>query len=67
MSKGIAEYCLESSLQSSFHVNCNKWSLNPQAKVSGDPTMFEQAMYWMSYPEICTAFSMDATHDSNLL
>ena len=65
--KAIAEYYLKSYLLRFFHVKCGKWSLNLQAEISGDPTIFEKAMCRMSYPEICATFSMDAIHDSNLL
>ena len=58
-SKGIIEYYLKSPLLRSLHVRL-------QVDVSCDPTIFEKAMLRMSCTEICTAFSIDVIHDSNL-
>ena len=47
---------------------CGNQSLNVWAEVSGDPTIFENAMMCkMFFPEICAAVSTDAIHDSYLL
>ena len=40
---------------------------NLWAEFSGDPAIFENANHKMSWPEICAAFSTDATHGSNLV
>ena len=63
----IEEYCLESLLLSSLHVDFSDLSLNLWAEVSGNPTIFENAICKMSWQEICSVFSTDAIHTSHFL
>ena len=48
-------------------VKYDKWSLNLNADVRGDPTIFENAMCKMFCIKFRAVFSTDISQDSNLL
>ena len=51
---------MDNSLLSSVYIRFGDWAFNLLADENGKPFIFENAIYSVSWPDICAVFSMDS-------